>query len=163
MALRGGIRDRMIIESVVQAVTAELQTEGWFDAGRQHAALTIVDEFPQDTDEVATNTLAFSFETAVGRDAEMGSNAEEHTMNVFVDFFAESDALGRHVAGDIYAFFKETRHVPVYDYRLATPVVEFYAEVDEDVEKRKPSRAVNPWQKHWHVVAVSLTDDRANV
>lgn len=168
--LRGGLRDRMILESILQAVKSDLTTQGWLDAtvfdtvpgSREHRPFTIVDEFPDENDEVQVNTLAFSFSDAMGRDGEMGSQLEEHGMNIFIDFFAESDAVGRHVIGDIYAYIKEQGTFPVFDYRAATPPVEFNVAVEDGVEKRKPSRAVNPWQKHWHLLAMRVTDDRAN-
>jgi hypothetical protein len=168
--LRGGLRDRMVLESVLQAVVADLTTQGWFDATvydstpgtRQHRPITVVDEYPDDNAEVELNTLAFSFSEATGIDGEMGSKLEVHRMDIFVDFFAESDAIGRHVIGDIYAYLKEQRVLSVYDYRQATPPVEFDVDIEDDVAKRKPTRAVNPWQKHWHVVSMTVTDDRAN-
>lgn len=170
MALRGGMRDRMVLESLLQAVQADLTTQGWLDdtvyddpaGSRQHRPLKIVDEYPDDNDEVDPNTMAFSYSEAEGVDMEMGSKGEVHGMACFIDFFAESDAVGRHVSGDIYAYLKENRTLDVYDYSLATPVVDFVADFESNVEVRKPSRAVNAWQKHWYTVVLMILDDRAN-
>ena len=170
MVLEGGLRDRMLFDSVMNAVVNHLATQGWFDAtvydggSRQHRPLTVTDEFPdpEGTSEVALNTLAFSWNDGVGVDIEMGSKQEEHFTAMFVDFFAENDGVGRHVIGDVYAFLKKNRAIPVYDYRQATPTIEFYVTVDQSVEKRKPDRATNPWMKHWYVCAFTLADERAN-
>lgn len=164
-ALTGGLRDRMIIESVGNFIEAHLATLGWFDeSGRHHGPITVIDEFPDDDAQVELNTLAISSEGSFGRRSEMGSTAEEHYMNFFFDFFAESDALGRHFTGDIYAFLQSTPVMPVYDYRQATPPIDFYVGVEDDSpDKRKPPRSTNPWQKHWYTVSFSVTDDRENV
>lgn len=162
MTLRGGLRDRMLRHSVGEHIREELAALGWFDSGRQHRPLNIVDGFP--TAEVPINTLAFSTNMAYGMSFEMGSRAEEHLTAMFVDIFAESDALGLELVGDIYAFLKENPHLPVYDYRddePRTPV--FYVEVMDDVEKRQPANASNNWQRNWYVCAFTLEDMRSNV
>lgn len=164
MTLTGGLRDRMLLESYVQAITADLTTRGWFDVGREHQPIVVVDEYPDEDVEVALNTLAISYGDAFRRQAEMGSLTEEHYVPIFCDFFAENDALGRHVSGDIYAFVAENPSVPVYDYDQATPAIDFYAVMeDSSLEKRRPARAVNPWQKHWYIVEFRVMDMRTNV
>lgn len=163
MTLTGGLRDRMLLESYLQAIVADLQTKGWFDAGREHGDIQVVDEFPDDDQEVPINTLAFSYGDSFQLQVELGSRAEEHYSFMYVDFFAESDALGRHVIGDIYAFLAENPSIPVYDYDQATPSIEFYGVLEqESLEKRRPSRVVNPWQKHWHILVWRVLDMRAN-
>jgi hypothetical protein len=93
----------------------------------------------------------------------MGSRGEEHYVPIYCDFFAENDALGRHVIGDIYAFLAENPSIPVYDYDKATPTVDFYAVLEQDtLQKRRPATATNPWQKHWHLVEFRVMDMRAN-
>lgn len=163
MVLEGGLRDRMIVQSVTNAVVEHLDSLDWFDSGRQHLPLVVVDEFPDDRSEPAINTLAFSAELGTGDDTEMGSFAEAHMLTMFVDFFAESDALGRHVIGDVYAFLKKTRVIPIFDHSVPPPTTpEFFVEVSHDVEKRKSGRAVNAWQRHWYVCAFEVEDERAN-
>lgn len=160
--LRGGLRDRMLFDSVMNVIVDDMTTQGWFDAGREHGAITVVDEFPTEQDEVALNTLAFSFQAATGTDMEMGSMSEDHTVAIFIDFFSEGDALGRHLMGDIYAYIRENMQFDVYDYRQATPPVEFVATVEGEVDEHTPVRAVNSWQKHWYVIDFQVNDGRAN-
>ena len=160
--LRGGLRDRMVFESVMNAIIADLTAEGWFDAGRWHSDITVVDEFPSEQDQVDLNTLAFTFQDATSSDMEMGSKATEHYISIFLDFFAENDAVGRHLIGDVFAYIRENMQFDVYDYRQATPPVEFVASVEGEVDQRKPTRAVNAWQKHWYVLAFRVKDDRTN-
>jgi hypothetical protein len=154
----GGLRDRLIHESVFKAIETELTTLGWFDAGRQHQPITIIDEFPDENADVAFNTLAISMGDSGGTPHEMGSNRVDEEIIFFVDFFAESDALGRHVRGDIYNFLKRLDEIPILDYSQALDPEIFRVEVQEEVDKRKPERAVQKWQKHWYVISFSVID-----
>lgn len=154
----GGLRDRLIFESLYKAIETQLDTLGWFDAGRQHAPITMVDEFPDENTDVAFNTLAFSMGDAGGVPTEMGSDREDLESMFFVDFFAESDSLGRHVRGDIYRFLKKNPILPVYDYSAIGDPQVFTVEIQDDIDQRKPERAVQKWQKHWYVVSFGAVD-----
>lgn len=156
---QGGLRDRLIHQSLMNNLEAELTTLGWFDAGREHAPIVMVDEFPNDNDEVVFNTLAFSMGDGAGVDRELGNNDETHELIFFVDFFAENDSVGRHLRGDVYEFFRANAAQPVYDY--STDDSQFgTVEIFQDIEKRKPERAVTKWQKHWYVVSFTVVDER---
>jgi hypothetical protein len=157
----GGKRDRLIHESIIQNLTAHLTSLGWFAGGRYHAPVTIVDEFPDDNAEVADNTLAVSLGDGGGADLELGNNDEIHELTIFCDFFAENDAVGRHLRGDIYEYFRANDQQPVYDYSDIGDPQFATVEILDDIEKRKPERAVNVWQKHWYVVSFTLVDERA--
>lgn len=162
MTLTGGLRDRMLFDSMMNSIIDNLTGLGWFDGGRYHQPITVVDAYPDENTEPAINTLAFSVDIGVGDRMEMGSRGEIHVTTVFVDFFAESDALARHVIGDVYTHLKSNDTLPVYDYRQATPPIDFYVEVEEGVDKRTPTRRVNPWQKHWAVCSFQVSDRRTN-
>ncbi len=160
--LEGGIRTRMILESVLRAIEADLTTRGWFSDG-EFAPITIIDEYPDDTDEVAINTIAVSLGESYTEPMELGARSETVTFPIFIDMFAESDGLGRHVVGDVYSYLMKNQRFTVYDYREATPTEEFVVQyVEHSGETRKPDRAVNAWQKHWHVCAFSVSDERSN-
>lgn len=159
--LEGGLRDRMILESVMNDIVADLTTRGWFDPNREHDPITVVDEFPDDKDDVALNTLAFSLGDTASRGMELGSNAEVLYVPIFADFYAESDGLGRHVVGDIASHAQDVGQFQVYDYSTVGDPAEFIVQIAEDgIDRSKPARAVNAWQKHWHIVAVMVVDER---
>lgn len=153
-----GLRDRFIHESVFRAIETELTTIGWFAAGRQHQPIIMIDEYPADTDEVEFNTLAVSMGDGGGVLTEMGNKAIDEEIIFFVDFFAENDAVGRHVRGDIYNFLKRIEYLPVLDYTDDTTPELFRVEIQEEIDKRKPENAVQKWQKHWYVVSFSVID-----
>lgn len=161
MPLVGGLRDRMVIESLGKHITGELTTLGWFDSGREHNPVVVVSGFPNDTDEVALNTIAYSVEDASGEGAEMGSRAEVHETFFFMDFFAQDDSLGWHLSGDVYSFLKRNPILDIFDYNTAGDPVDFQVEL-LDVDRRKPSRAVNAWQRHWFTVSFMAEDFRDN-
>ena len=164
MPLEGGKRDRMTLESVLRQIEADLTARGWFDSGRQHLPINVIDAYPGDQDqEVPLNTMAFSFGDSAQRMMELGSNAEFHVWPVYVDFYGQSDAVTRHILGDIYDFLGKNPVLPVYDYDMATPTVDFHLQVvEESVAKSYPTRATNPWQKHWGIVSFLVEDERTN-
>jgi len=41
--LEGGLRDRMLLESILQDIKADLVARGWFTLGREHGPITIVE------------------------------------------------------------------------------------------------------------------------
>jgi len=161
--LEGGLRDRMLLESILQDIKADLVARGWFTLGREHGPITIVDEYPDDKAEVELNTIAFSLGDTNSTSTELGSKAETLYVPVFIDMFAENDGLGRHVVGDIHSHVQDVGQFDVLDYRDPSPPVEFRVQlVDGSIERSKPTRAVNSWQKHWHVVGFVVTEERAN-
>lgn len=155
----GGLRDRLIHESLLQNIKGHLATLGWFDAGREHSPITVIDEYPEeDSGEVAFNTLAISMGDAAGVPTELGNKAEDHEIAMFTDFFAESDSVGRHLNGDIYAYLRANPIQNIYDYTQVGDPIAFTVEIDEDIDKRKPDRAVQKWQKHWYVCSFIAID-----
>ncbi len=161
MPLTGGLRDRMLSESLSNHIQGELSTLGWFDVGREHTPLTLLPGFPNDTDDVQLNSIAFSVEDTEGEDLEMGTKAETHQTEFFVDMFMEDDSVGWHVAGDVYAFLKKNPILDVFDYATGGDPVDFRVQLSE-VDKRKPNRAVNAWQRHWFTVSFLAEDFRSN-
>lgn len=161
--LEGGLRDRMIHESVLLAIETDLTTRGWFDAGRHHSPVTVIDEYPDDADEVAINTIAISMGDADGPLVEMGSLMEQHEQAMFIDIYAESDGVGRHMIGDIYAFLKGNERIQVFDHRQGPPTAEFFALLEEEDIIIRRGRNINvAWKKHWYVIAFTVTDGRTN-
>jgi hypothetical protein len=175
MPLTGGLRDRMILDNVLRQVMNRLETLNWAimepdgtevnPLQDSYDRIRVIDEYPSDPEnvEVPINTMAFSAGDSFQDMLELGSNGETHYSPIYIDFFAASDALMRHVMGDIYAWINENPVIPITDYSIATPAVDFYAILEEEsVSKDRPARATNPWMKHWLMVSFILRDDRPN-
>lgn len=171
----GGLRDRLIIESLHKNLHAHLTTLGWFDPTvfsdpvglRQHKPVSMIDEFPDDDENVEFNTIAVSSGDQAGRDFELGSKLEEHEMAIFIDFFAEGDSVGKHLIGDVYEYFRTNDIQTVRDYAgnpldLGYPEPLFTVEVLDDIDKRKADKATQEWQKHWYVCSFTVVDERSH-
>ena len=130
---------------------------------RTHTPINMIDAFPNVDFEPPKNTLAVSVGDSFQDLLELGSKGETHRAPIYFDFYGESDGVTRHLVGDIYLRLNRDPVIPIYDYDLATPAIDFYAQVvEESVEKTYPSRATNAWQKHWGIVTALIEDDREN-
>jgi hypothetical protein len=161
----GGIRDRFIKDSVFDYLQDKLGALGWFDAGREHTPITFVDE-PADTrEEIAPNTLAFSTDNKVPTDVELGGQLAEHTWSMWVDFYAEGDAISVHLIEDVAAILGGRINaigagrpfIPVFDYSQATPSQIFTVEVDR-VRTDKAHDFPHAYLRHWRACSFDIID-----
>lgn len=161
----GGLRYRLVVDSVYETVRASLAALGWFDAGRQHAPINLRPE-PVDWDEeVPPNTIAVSASISSSEPAEMGSNLEDETHAFYADVFAENDSLGRHLAHDLRDILRGKfpsigrgrPSVQVFDMTVDPPVPLFYVDID-NVVADKAVAAAHPWQRHWWAVRFDVLD-----
>lgn len=166
MTLGGGLRSRMIEMSTFETIKTALTALDWFASGRRHQPIILVNEAQEPTgDPIAFNTLALSSENVASSDEELGSLLAEHRRSYYVDFFAESDALGQHVIGDVKDILegrmpslgRSNPIIDVYDYRQATPPQVFYVEV-EGVTIDRAHGFPQPWARHWFSVQFTLID-----
>ncbi len=166
MAIVGGLRTRLIFDSIYNMINDSLTSLGWFDAGREHLPVSFISEPLDHEAEVALNTLALSADNAVSFDIEMGSNYSEHRRVFFLDFYAESHSLGEHFAYDLRDLLegrmpsigRSAPIVAVYDYRTQ-PTPPQIATVHLDfVSVERANDFVKPWQKNWWSIAFTVTD-----
>lgn len=163
----GGLRSRLIDDSLYYVLKQALTALGWFNTGRQHKPIDFVNEArdPVGLPEIAINTLALSGENIANQSGELGSQFSEFTRNYYVDFFAESDALGKHLIGDIADLLlgrmasagRSNPVIDVYDWRQATPTIQFRVEVD-NVNIDRAHGFPHPWTRHWYSCQFTLTD-----
>jgi hypothetical protein len=69
----GGLRARLIKESIFQTVNDSLDALGWFTAGRKHLPITFLDTTVADSDSVQKNTLVLNDWDSTEFENEMGS------------------------------------------------------------------------------------------
>ena len=162
MAIVGGLRARLIRESLFQHIETALGDLGW---------TTI--EFlasPKPNDEaIELNTLVLSDEDLIEDQAEMGSLLAEHRWTFYVDFYAADEAIGLHVirdvkdivGGRIPSIGVQRPNFPVYDFTQATPPVEFYCDI-EDVVVDRAHDFPKPWQKYWYACRFTVVDHYAD-
>lgn len=165
MAPTGGYRKRIIRESLYQMLYSSLEDLGWFDSGRQHSAITFNSEAVDPAETVPLNTISLADENDLPAEVELGSTLTRYTWTFYVDFFAEKDSLGLHVAADIqdillgnYASIgRVDPSFTVYDYGLATPSELFVCQI-ETVMRDKAVAWSLPHQKHWYNIRFDVVD-----
>lgn len=169
MGFVGGLRARLIRDSLSETVKEGLDSLGWFDSGRSHQPLHFLRE-PANWDEpINLNSLSISATDVIGDDAEMGSQLSIETWDFFVDFYAENDPVGLHVIHDIRDILRGKipsigRGRPVLDvmnWTLATPTPAFTCEI-EDVVVDRATGFNRPWLFHWYTCRASILDTYAN-
>lgn len=161
----GGLRSRLIFDSTFKVLNDSLIALGWFAGGRHHSPITFVPDEQDVETQVPLNTLALSDENVTSDDIELGSKLADNVRYFYLDFFAEEDALGKHVIGDcrdilegrMLSIGRTGPVIPVYDFSQATPPLVFYAAVD-NVRIDRAHSFPHPWAKHWYSIQFTLTD-----
>lgn len=165
MAYVGGLRARLIRDSVYNALNDALADLGWYEASPSRAPVTFRSSpFPLD-EQVPPNTLALSDENDDAAEMELGSTLSEFTWDMFVDIYGEDDAVALHLAGDVADILagrmasvgRDRPVIDVYDYTLATPVVIFTVEVIA-VHKDRAHGFPQPWLRFWRSVPFKIVD-----
>lgn len=166
MPYYGGLRARLIHESLFNYLREALDDLGWFDPGRPHLPINYI-SVPVEVDEnITLNTLSLSSEDVVNIGGEMGTPLAEYRWSYFVDFFAEKEDIGLHLIRDLrdilggrFSTIGITQDVfPVYDITLATPPIIFYCQL-ENIETDKGFRDLAKGKKaFWHSVAFDVID-----
>ena len=161
----GGLRARLIRESLFEKVQAGLTSLGWFATNRPHSPVTFESRGKNQNEQIIINTAALSDETDRETGWEMGSNMSETTWQMYIDFFAESDAIGLHFIKDVRDILRGklpsighgSTFFNVYDYRQATPPILFQCEID-NVDTDKAHGFLKPWLEHWYACSFDIID-----
>lgn len=162
----GGLRDRLVFESFSAMLYDSLDALDWFEPDRAHQPIHYRTSIVPECDEVPINTLAISSEDARHTEIEIGSGLTEDRFVIVCDFYAENDALGRHVSGDIRDILRGKMpplrtdpSFPVYDLRNQPPNVLFYADI-EGVMIDRAHGFDAPFRRHWFSVLAELIEER---
>lgn len=161
----GGLRARLIRDSLYNYVKDGVEARGWCDEGRRHAPFRFIPA-PQDWDEeVPLNSIAVTNEDVGDAPAEMGSNLTDDTWTYYIDIYAEGEQIGMDVCHDVRDMMrgkmpsigKGRMAFPVWDYRMATPEILFYCEIDGVVSDRARNFP-QAWRKNWFTVRIDVND-----
>lgn len=165
MTYVGGLRARLVHDSVYRMLYDALADLGWFDASSTHSTIAFNSEpLPPDI-EVPFNTMALADEDESTEEIELGSQLQDLRWQMYVDFFGENDAISLHVIRDVKDILqgrmpsigRERPVVEVYDYTLATPVVIFTVEI-EGVFTDKARDFPQPWLRAWRSCGFTVVD-----
>jgi hypothetical protein len=161
----GGLRVRLIRDSLYAMVEDALTDKGWFNPARQHTPINMIDtEVPFDQ-EIPFNTLSMAWQDNFVNEWEIGSRMSEFRHSVYFDFYAEDDVLGMEFSHDLAAILegrmpsigRDNNVFTVYDFSQATPPEVTICQI-EDVFVDKARDMPKPWQRHWWVVSLSVLD-----
>jgi len=167
----GGLRDRLIVESVRSLIEDCMDQLGWFDVDNAliNRSLTVMaDDLDKDT-ELHPNIICVTIEDTDYDYAELGSNLSEFRYGCAIDIYAEDAASGKHMCGDVRAILegrftsigRNDTIIPIYDMTLATPTVIF--NVDSERISSGRQRFYNkPFEKYWWTIVFDLVDTYSN-
>lgn len=169
MPITGGLRARLIRESLYQMLYTALDDKNWFDAVNNRTTVSFPPAAVDPQENIDLNTLALSDEDMDSEDVEMGSLLADHRWTFYVDFFAENAAIGLHLIRDVKDILegrmesigRTSPSFVVYDYRQATPPEIAVCQI----ENTFIDRAVNyqrEFQKFWYVCRFEVLDRYAN-
>lgn len=169
--IRGGLRSRLVLDSVRFAVISTLQREGWFDPTvydtppglRRHQPFRYIARPVDWAEDIRPNAIAISSEDISDQPKGLGGEIED-VFEVYIDIFAQDDAVGWQVAYDIRDSLHGKSDAPtgpevdVYDFRMATPAP--FTTVDlELIETDRSAGEARQWQRHWFMVHLVLADE----
>lgn len=169
MAPVGGLRVRLVFDSLYSMLNTALTDLGWFDVGRAHDPITFRSEPVDDKEEIQLNTLVLTGEDVFTTDLEMGGPRAEHVRDFYLDIYAENNALGQHVIFDLRDILQGRmpsigRTGPVFDIFDYTqdPVVKIGSgDIDRVFVDRAPASG-EEWRKNWWSLAFIVTDYYGN-
>lgn len=161
----GGLRLRLIQDNLHNMIADSLDALGWFDDGRQHDPVDMVEEAPSWDDPIIPNKISVMLESIADIEAELGSNMTEERYQCFIDIYAEDDAVGMHLSNDIRDILRGKMpsidrgdsRFDVLDLTMATPPVLFICEI-EDARWDRGRNFAEAWLKHWFVVSCDIVD-----
>lgn len=172
MTYVGGLRARLIRDSVWHAVDDALRALGWYETVASRADVVLLAEPVAQGTAIDFNSLALGDEDDTPEPIEMGSGLSQFSWDMHLDVYAESDALSLHLVRDVAAILagrlpsigRSRPVVDVWDYSLATPVVIFAVEVDQ-VRTDKANDFPQPWLRYWRSCSFVILDayDNENV
>lgn len=164
-AIVGGLRARLIKDSIYHCLRDSLTALGWFDVGRQHSPINFTANVTPNDTEIPLNTLALADESLSSNDLELGSNAVQTHWLYYVDFYAENDVIGTHLINDVRdvlggrmsSIGRIDASVVVYDYQQATPPRIFTVGI-EDLFIDRAHDFPKTYQKHWYACRFHVVD-----
>lgn len=170
MGYAGGLRARLIKDSLYFMVYDALDQLNWFDPTLEDPVEFLPKSLELD-EEILPIKVGLEDDDDNSFDAEMGSNLSEFRWRFYIDVFGHrdrpDDAL--HLATDIRDILQGRlstigRDAPVldiYDYTQATPPVVFVCDI-ENVNRERVPFGTKPWLKAWYSISFTIVDSYAD-
>ena len=161
----GGLRRRLIKDNLYYMLEDSLRQLGWFNGALSRQSVTLVAEQIDARTEIKPNVIGISAEDLLSENIELGSNLDEYTWSIFIDIFAESEAVGTHLSGDIYDILngkissigRTGPDFAVKDLMTEEQPFLFNCYID-GIEVARVREWEKPHMKYWWIVACDLVD-----
>lgn len=168
MTIVGGLRQRLIYDSLFYEIERILDALGYLTAGPSGSSfipVTLLNEPVDDRTEVPLNTCVLVGEDKRSDPWEMGSNYAEHVRTFYVDLYAQSLSVGEQIIFDLEAALegrmssigRGSASFEIYDYTQATPPVIAVGQI-EDVSTDRGRSFSYPWEKYWWSIQFQVID-----
>jgi hypothetical protein len=160
----GGLRLRLLRDSLHHLIDDALDERGWYDPDRQHRPVNFLAHPLPWNVPVEPNVISLEIQGTTVAEAETGSFLSTDTITAFVDIYAENDSFGVDISNDIRDILRgrlgqnEGGTVPLYDYRNATPPVIGHIAITDIRALRNSAMAQELWQRHWFRVRCEIQD-----
>lgn len=162
----GGLRARLIRESFFRMIRDSLDELNWLVTDEWFRPVTVRSKPVDDDEEIMPNVVAVTDGDATDAELEMGSKLTEFRMPYYVDVYAQSQAVGQHLAYDIRDLLqgrfpsigRDRPSFTVMDYSLATPVELFNCDL-EFVEVSRAQVWNKEHEKYWYAVYCEIVDN----
>lgn len=161
----GGLRARLIKESMYRMVDTALEDLGWYADDSWFSPINLIPEQIDDQTEIVPNVVAISDDDDDNIELEMGSNLTEFRWTYWIDVYGENNAVALHIGRDIRDFLqgrmpsigRGSPSLTVLDYTLATPTELFTCEL-ENISLNRAHDFPKEYQKYWYSIYVELVD-----
>lgn len=160
----GGLRVRLLRDSLHSLIDDSLRDFGWYDTDRSHRTVVfLASPLPWNV-PVEPNTIALELEDSASAEVELGSGLTMETITAYVDIYAQNDSFGVDISNDIRDVLRgrlgplSQGAVPIYDYRQATPPVIGHMIVDNVSAVRDSAISTELWMRHRFRVRCEIQD-----
>jgi hypothetical protein len=171
--IRGGLRTRLVVDSVRFAIISTMDQLGWFDPTvydtppgvRRHRSFRYIRRPVDWGENIEPNAIAISSQDIGDNDLAFGGDVQDRH-EIYADVFAQDDSVGWQVSYDIRDSLLGKNpelgtlgpQIDVYDFRQATPAP--FTTVDVDLIRVDHSQGeTREWQQHWFMLRILVEDD----
>jgi hypothetical protein len=171
--LTGGVRARLVHDSVVSVITTGLTELGWLASTiydvppgtRQHRPVTVWSGMQSSDEPLAPNSVVVTTEGVTTEFFELGSILTDSAASMQIDAYVENDSLGTEITNDIRDILRgrvsaaaPRGMIPVRDFRIADAPVMFCVSIYDLRVSRNPKIVEQQWIKHWFSITGDVHD-----
>jgi hypothetical protein len=161
----GGLRARLLHDSLQEAVKDGITALGWFDPGRSHRPIQFLNAPAAWDSEITANSMVVTARSRITDWVEVGSALSQDLVVMGVDIYGETDSFTSHIANDVRDLLRgrlpvgpQRGSLAILDYRMATPTPLGHAVITEVRVTRVRPQTNRPYSLFWFGVDVELLD-----